>query len=77
MQIAHPTLKKLKIECDEGQLTPQNLILITEKKMLGFRLRVQWNKYHYRTEDVIKVVAACPHAIFNFRVVKDDGLITF
>lgn len=44
--------------------------------MQGFRLRVHWNKYQFKYEDVVKMVEVSPNAVFNFRV-RDENLITF
>ena len=51
----HPSLKKLKIECDSGSITPQAIKQISANKIEGFRLRIHWNRYIYRIEDIIRV----------------------
>ena len=73
----HPSLKKLKIECDSGSITPQAIKQISANKIEGFRLRIHWNRYIYRIEDIIRVTQDSPKIIFNLRFQSDLSLISF
>lgn len=74
----HPTLLKLKIECDQGNITSEILALIGSQKLIGFRLRVHWNKCTYKYEDMIRIIEESPTVIFYLRSrFEEQSLLTF
>lgn len=73
----YPSLKKLKIECESATIDPKTVIQIATHQYLGFRLRVHWNQYKYKYEDLLKIIQACPKTIFNIKLQPEDSLLTF